>query len=1010
MAVLVTSTTSSFFSGPGHNYSVVEMASGEEERSDEDRIIEVLIIEGQNRQYEDTDFMPVKHSLYLSEKHVPDYDIEVPYLVWCRPSQINEQASYFTPAIPDVPYCAAMGTLPDQVFLGVLMAVSAYQKQDLISNIFASRPEDFNTYGVYTCRFYVEGSWVDVITDTNIPCLRDPNTGAFSTAYGFSPNEGEMWVALAEKAYAKAVGCYESLQKVKVREVLMHLTGGSIQQISLREEVANDDDVSSLLWQSMTRALRHDTLIVCEPATKEEAGPTNGATDTDAGGEGEMKMGSTMGDGGEGSQMYDDTDDLHSLQVDRLYSVVDMITIEGHELVLLHDPWSKPGETCWHGDWSHNSKTWDLNNGEIQDAIDADTSIPWTKDRPQGFFWMPFKNFKSLFNTTYMCKLFPDEKFNFYSLPGDWVHTEAGGPPVTVREKHLVVKQANESRTIALNKNTCAVVVDGDSSFFNNPQFRITCNKPTRIYVSLVPLSAESLDGASHNAITITSMPRAPGTPLRVWDLGTAEIVATDKVETGGRIRGQEVSVWNFHLDPRNYYHIIPHTMRKGQEGAFFVRLYSSDGLVVEKLDKVSNKVVPGLWQRVGDLDTTGGPPRVASQVATQGAAAPVGGGATGGLEPEPSLLAGGEEAGADEGAAPAAVATVENSKWCQNPQYHLEIIDPFAKEDIFLKVVVRRKDKGATEPVRRSMISDKAEPTVGLVVAKADALEDLAPQRQKKGPRQNALGQFIASKPSSLKKKRVVDEDKNPSSSESGKTILRKTTLPASGYCQMSTFGSKGDACIYYPRLPRSWIGNGLIIVPCLTEKGLKGQYDLEVFSSEPVLLKMLPDSYSRSIAGEWSAPQDGGNHLSTRWKQNPKYLMKFRNSSKGNPPARVRITLSKHGDRWDKMSRKDTVGCMIGFYIFIQTSATLPKEEGKDGEAKPPTPAPVPSGDMRQVYESVFCPNDRISTDADFMLEQLSPDEEYVIMPTTFAESKRGAFVLSIGADYEYTIVKDK
>lgn len=993
------------------------MAAPEEDRSDEDRIIEVLIIEGQNRQYEDTDFMPVKPSLYLSEKHVPDYDIDVPYIVWCRPSQIYENPSYFTAMIPQVPYCAAMGSLPDQVFLGVLMAVSSYQRQDLVSNIFASRPEDFNTYGVYTCRFYVEGSWVDVITDTSIPCLRDQNTGAFTHAYGFSPNDGEMWISLAEKAYAKAVGCYESLQKVKVREVLMHLTGGSIQQMSMREEAENDDS-GAALWQMLSRALRHDTLIVCEPATKDETATATETGDAATGaggdaGEAETKTGSAV-DGEGSAALLDDSDDLHGLQEGKLYSVIDMIVIEGHELVLMHDPWSKPGETCWFGDWSDSSKTWDLNNGEIQDAIDADTSIPWTKDNPQGYFWMPFKQFRALFNTTYLCKLFPNEKFNFYCLPGDWHSTEAGGPPVTIRDKHQVVRQANESRSNALNKNTCAVVVDGDSSFFNNPQFRVTCSKPTRVYVSLVPLSAEALDSASHNALTITAMPVAAGTPLRVWDIGTAEIVATDKVESGGRVRGQEVSVWNFSLDSRNYYHIIPHTMRRGQEGAFFVRLYSTESITVEKLDKVSNKVVQGTWTRIGDLDTTGGPPRTAIQSNGPPGTAPAPAG--GGADAEPSAMTGaGDDGGAPGagdadgtgGAAISTVVTIENNKWCQNPQYHLEIIDPFAKEDIFLKVVARRKDKAtADQPVRRSVIQVK-EPSVGLVIAKADALEDLAPQRQKKGPRQNALGQFIASKPSSLKKKKIVSEDQNPSASESGKTILRKISLPSDSYCQMSSFTNKLDACLYYPRLPRSWIGNGLIIVPCMSEKGLKGQYDLEVYSSEPVILKMLPDSYSRSIAGEWSPPQDGGNHLSPRWKQNPKYSLKFRNSSKGNPPARVRITLSKHGDRWDKMSRKDTVGCMIGFYIFITASATRPKDEGSEAGAQSIAP---PSGEMKQVYESVFCPNDRISTEADFTLEQLSPEEEYIIMPTTFAEGKKGPFVLSISADYEYTIVKEK
>ena len=98
------------------------------------------------------------------------------------------------------------------------MAVAVYPGQDLIENIFASRPEDFLVYGVYTCRFYVEGEWVDVVTDTTIPCLRNEDSGLCSPVYGQSGNLDEMWVSLAEKAYAKAVGSYEAIQKVRVHE------------------------------------------------------------------------------------------------------------------------------------------------------------------------------------------------------------------------------------------------------------------------------------------------------------------------------------------------------------------------------------------------------------------------------------------------------------------------------------------------------------------------------------------------------------------------------------------------------------------------------------------------------------------------------------------------------------------------------------------------------------------------------------------------------------------------
>ena len=74
---------------------------------------------------------------------------------------------------------------------------------------------------------------------------------------------------------------------------------------------------------------------------------------------------------------------------------------------------------------------WDVNDGETQDEVDNDPTIPWKKDSPQGFFWMPFDKFKTYFNNTYLCKLFPNEKFQFYCMSGDWHYVEAGGPPNT---------------------------------------------------------------------------------------------------------------------------------------------------------------------------------------------------------------------------------------------------------------------------------------------------------------------------------------------------------------------------------------------------------------------------------------------------------------------------------------------------------------------------------------------------------------------------------------------------
>jgi hypothetical protein len=37
---------------------------------------------------------------------------------------------------------------------------------------------------------------------------------------------------------------------------------------------------------------------------------------------------------------------------------------------------------------------------------------------------------------------------------------------------------------------------------------------------------------------------------------------------------------------------------------------------------------------------------------------------------------------------------------------------------------------------------------------------------------------------------------------------------------------------------------------------------------------------------------------------------------------PVKTRISVSRVGTNWKTMMKKDTVGCMIGFYIFIRRS----------------------------------------------------------------------------------------
>lgn len=218
-------------------------------------------------------------------------------------------------------------------------------------------------------------------------------------------------------------------------------------------------------------------------------------------------------------------------------------------------------------------------------------------------------------------------------------------------------------------------------------------------------------------AISVLSSPKHLTTTLNVpthlWEVNQFEVVAVDKVEYGPAIvKGQETSIWGVQLDTKHYYHIICNTPRKDREGDFILRVFGTHPLRLESLPPITAHVEAGEWRRVGDLDTTGGPLTVASADGTH----------------------------------------KENPKWCQNPQYHLQMADPFGREEVYLKIVLRRtehhksnnRSHAQKSNFQQSLEDKKQNAAVGLVICKADVLDENPSKTRKKQPRQNKLGEVF--------------------------------------------------------------------------------------------------------------------------------------------------------------------------------------------------------------------------------------------------------------------------
>lgn len=189
----------------------------------------------------------------------------------------------------------------------------------------------------------------------------------------------------------------------------------------------------------------------------------------------------------------------------------------------------------------------------------------------------------------------------------------------------------------------------------------------------------------------------------------------------------------------------------------------------------------------------------------------------------------------------------------------------------------------------------------------------------------------------------------------------------------------------------------------PIMLVIGVKGHFEVEVYASEPVKLTPLSDLNSRLIAGEWTETNAGGSHLnSLTFKKNPKFILKLRKFGQGRrssmesrsseklndqppdttpaEPARTRITVTLVGAQWKAAMKKDTVGCMIGFYVFIRRNISSYSSHSSSSSSSlssfalaPPLTSATPSiqsHELTQIYESTFVPDLEAGTGEDFTL----------------------------------------
>lgn len=164
------------------------------DRIEIERLVQETIVKG--KPWTDKDFPPKRSSLYD-----PQIDTDVDAQMynsfqWKRASEIYKTFSVFVGGVD--PNDINQGQLGDCYFLAALSSLAEFE--DRVKALFVTK--EINSAGIYLVKFFINGSETLVAVDDYLPVKPDGKP-CFATC-----RDGEIWVSILEKAWAKLHGTY----------------------------------------------------------------------------------------------------------------------------------------------------------------------------------------------------------------------------------------------------------------------------------------------------------------------------------------------------------------------------------------------------------------------------------------------------------------------------------------------------------------------------------------------------------------------------------------------------------------------------------------------------------------------------------------------------------------------------------------------------------------------------------------------------------------------------------
>eukprot|EP00899_Mesostigma_viride_P012642 jgi/Mesvir1/21379/Mv20863-RA.1 len=246
---------------------------------------------------------------------------------------------------------------------------------------------------------------------------------------------------------------------------------------------------------------------------------------------------------------------------DHVYTIIDVKEVSsGAQLLRLRNPW---GKMEWTGPWSDTSDEWTRSeNFGLQRELNYEFS-------DDGTFWMALADFTRVFNKVYVCQLFQGANWKKHEFKGSWVNSTAGGGPEFRGQM--------------------------SGTWCNNPQYVLRAKRNCQVFLSLSQRDVRAVERARrtkeerrcHIGLCVLKGGSGGRKWLRVDNEVVEEVPLSNQREICLTLKAQAGKT----------YIIVPYNNLPGQEGPYFLRMYSDTSLDVSRLPSSMELVVAGEWK-----------------------------------------------------------------------------------------------------------------------------------------------------------------------------------------------------------------------------------------------------------------------------------------------------------------------------------------------------------------------------------------------------------------------------